>query len=86
MKTAKGGIFLTVSISMALISIGCEGAINNAVDGWAAFGYTLLALVILMLAIVFAALGVDAENEYRERENRKVKRAPTHSNDWRNAQ
>lgn len=85
MKTVKGAVLFFMSISLAIVALGCGNAIDGAANGWAMLGYTLLALAVFFVALVLAAIGVSAENERMEQESRKIKRIPHHTNEWRDA-
>lgn len=86
MKTVKGTVLCFISISIAVAALRCGNAINGASNGWGMLGYTLLSLSMLFTALILAIIGVSAENERIERENRKIKRVPHHTNEWRDAQ
>ena len=75
MKTAKGTVLCCMSISLAIVALGCGNAIEGATDGWVMLGYVFLALAMLFVALILAAIGVSAENE----------RIPHHTNEWRDA-
>ena len=85
MKTAKGTVLCCMSISLAIVALGCGNAIEGAANGWVMLGYTFLALAMLFVALILAAIGVSAENERMEQESRKIKRIPHHTNEWRDA-
>lgn len=85
MKTIKGTVLCCMSILLAIVALGCGNAIDSATNGWAMLGYTFLALAVFLVALIFAAIGVNAENERMEQENRKIKRIPHHTNEWRDA-
>lgn len=85
MKTVKGTVLCCMSILLAIVALGCGNAIDSATNGWAMLGYTFLALAVFLVALILAAIGVNAENEYMEQENRKIKRIPHHTNEWRDA-
>jgi hypothetical protein len=72
-----------MSISLAIVALGCGNAIESATDGWVMLEYTFLALAVFLVALILAAIGVSAENERMEQENRKIKRIPHHTNEWR---
>lgn len=82
MKTVKGTVLCFISISIAVAALGCGNAINGASNGRGMLGYTLLSVSMLFLAII----GVSAENERIERENRKIRRVAHHTNEWRDVQ
>ena len=85
MKTAKGTVLCCMSISLAIVALGCGNAIEGATGGWVMLGYTFLALAMLFVALILDAIGGSAENERMEQENRKIKRIPHHTNEWRDA-
>ena len=85
MKTVKGTVLWCMSISLAIVALGCGSAIESAANGWEMLGYTFLALAVFLVALILAAIGVNAENERMEQENRKIKRIPHHTNEWRDA-
>lgn len=85
MKTVKGTVLCCMSILLAIVALGCGNAIDSAANGWAMLGYTFLALAVFFTALILAAIGVSAENERMEQENRKIKRIPHHTNEWRDA-
>lgn len=86
MKTVKGTVLCFISISIAVAALGCGNAINGASNSWGMLGYALLSVSMLFTALIFAIIGVSAENERIERENRKIKRVAHHTNEWRDAQ
>ena len=86
MKTVKGTVLCFMSISLAIVSLGCGNAIEGAANGWAMLGYTCRALAVFFVALILAAIGVNAESERMEQESRKIKRIPHHTNEWRDAQ
>lgn len=85
MKTVKGTVLFCMSILLAIVALGCGNAIDGAANGWAMLGYTFLALAVFFTALILAAIGASAENERMEQENRKIKRIPHHTNEWRDA-
>lgn len=86
MKTVKGTVLCCISISLAIVALGCGNAIEGAAGGWAMLGYAFLALAMLLAALILAAIGVSAENERMEQESRKINRIPHHTNEWRDVQ
>ena len=58
MKTAKGTVLCCMSISLAIVALGCGNAIEGATGGWVMLGYTFLALAMLFVALILAAIGV----------------------------
>ena len=85
MKTAKGTVLCCMSISLAIVALGCGNAIEGAANGRAMIGYAFLALAVFLVALILAAIGVSAENERMEQESRKIKRIPNHTNEWRDS-
>lgn len=86
MKTVKGAVLCFISISIAVAALGCGDAINGASNGWEMLGYTLLSVSMLFTALILVIIGVSAENERIERENRKNRRVDHHTNEWRDTQ
>jgi hypothetical protein len=85
MKTAKGTVLCCMSILLAIVALGCGNAIESAANGREMLGYTFLALAVFLVALILAAIGVSTENKRTEQENRKIKRIPHHTNEWRDA-
>lgn len=85
MKTVKGTVLCCMSISLAIVALGCGNAIEGATGGWTMLGYAFLALAMLFAALILAAIGVSAENERMEQKSRKIKRISHHTNEWRDA-
>ena len=85
MKTVKGTVLCFISIPIAVAALGCGNAINGASNGWGMLGYTLLSVSMFFTALILAIIGVSAENERIERENRKIKRVHHRTNEWRDA-
>lgn len=83
MKTVKGTVLCCMSISLAIVALGCGNAIESVANGWEMLGYTLLSVSMLFTALILAIIGVSAENERIERENRKIRRVAHHTNEWR---
>ena len=52
---------------------GCGGAIENAANGWAMLGYTLLAIVLGCAALALAGLGLVVE---QRKEPQKIHKVP----------
>ena len=75
-----------MSILLAIVALGCGNAIDGAANGWEMLGYTFLALTLFFAALILTAIGVIAENKRMEQENRKIKRIPHHTNEWRDVQ
>ena len=86
MKTVKVTASSFIRISIAVAALGCGNAINGASNGWGMLGYTLLSVSMLFTALILAIIGVSAENERIERENRKIRRVAHHTNEWRDVQ
>ena len=86
MKTVKGTVLCFMSISLAIVALGCGNAIEGATNGWSMIGYTFLALAVFLAALILAAKGVNAENKRMEQESRKINRVAHHTNEWRDAQ
>lgn len=61
------------AIVLGLAAAGCGGAIENAADGWAMLGYTLLAIVLGCAALALAGLGLVAE---QRKEPQKIHKVP----------
>lgn len=60
-KKITGSVLSAGAIVLGLAAAGCGGAIENAADGWAMLGYTLLAIVLGCAALALAGLGLVAE-------------------------
>lgn len=45
-KRITGSVLSAGAIVLGLAAVGCGGAIENAANGWAMLGYTLLAIVL----------------------------------------
>ena len=86
MKSLKANVLCTLGIALAIFSVGCGDAIQKSQSVVAMFGYVFLSCSLLAAALVLCAIGVSSENEHIEQENRKVKRIPPHTNEWRDAQ
>lgn len=61
------------AIVLGLAAAGCGGAIENAANGWAMLGYTLLAIVLGCAALALAGLGLAAE---QRKEPQKIHKVP----------
>lgn len=86
MKTLEGTLLATGGIILAVLSVGCGSAIENATNGWSALFYVGLSVALLTASLILCAFGMNAENEYIERQNRKIKRVPHHTNSWRDTE
>ena len=60
-KKITGSVLSAGAIVLGLAAAGCGGAIENAANGWAMLGYTLLAIVLGCAALALAGLGLVAE-------------------------
>lgn len=60
-KKITGSVLHAGAIVLGLAAAGCGGAIENAADGWAMLGYTLLAIVLGCAALALAGLGLVVE-------------------------
>ena len=85
MKSLKANVLCTLGIALAIFSVGCGDAIQKSQSPVAMFGYVFLSCSFLAAALVLCAIGVSSEKRI-EQENRKVKRIPHHTNEWRDAQ
>lgn len=83
MKSLKANVLCTLGIALAIFSVGRGDAIQKSQSVVAMFGYVFLSCGFLAVALVLRAIGVSSENERIEQENRKVKRIPHHTNEWR---
>lgn len=83
MKSLKANVLCTLGIALAIFSVGCGDAIQKSQSTVAMFGYVFLSCSFLAAALILCAIGVSSERI--ERENRKVKRIPHHTNEWRDA-
>jgi hypothetical protein len=84
-KSLKANVLCAIGIALAIFSVGCGDAIQKSQSTVAMFGYVFLSCSFLAVALVLCAIGVSSENERIERENRKVKHIPHHTNEWRDA-
>lgn len=57
-KKITGSVLSAGAIVLGLAAAGCGGAIENAANGWAMLGYTLLAIVLGCAALALAGLGL----------------------------
>lgn len=62
-KKITGSVLHAGAIVLGLAAAGCGGAIENAADGWAMLGYTLLAIVLGCAALALAGLGLVMDTE-----------------------
>lgn len=72
-KKITGNVLSAGAIVLGLAAAGCGGAIENAADGWAMLGYTLLAIVLGCAALALAGLGLVAE---QRKEQQKIHKVP----------
>lgn len=87
MKTAKGTALMAAGVVAAIAAVACGDTINTLSDGWAMSAYVFVSLVLLLVALILCALGLNEENKYEEiGERRKIKRVAHHTNEWRDAQ
>ena len=73
-KKITGSVLSLGAIVLGLAAVGCGGAIENAATGWEMLGYTLLAIVLVCVALALAGLGL-TENQSAEK-GKKIHRAP----------
>lgn len=86
MKTAKGTVLSTLGITLAIAAVGCGDTINGCGSIAEMFGWTFLSCVLLAVALVLCALGMNSENEHADNERlKRLNRVPTHTNKWRDA-
>lgn len=52
-KKITGSVLSAGAIVLGLAAAGCGGAIENAANGWAMLGYTLLAIVLGCAALAW---------------------------------
>ena len=72
-KGITGSVLSAGAIVLGLAAAGCGGAIENAENGWAMLGYTLLAIVLGCAALALAGLGLVAE---QRKEPQKIHKVP----------
>lgn len=72
-KKITGSVLSAGAIVLGLAAVGCGGAIENAANGWAMLGYTLLAIVLGCAALALAGLGLVAE---QRKEPQKIHKVP----------
>lgn len=85
MKSVKGTILVIVGILFSIWSVGCGSSIESATTLGAGLFYTFLSVSLLAVALVMCALGVNAENEYEDRKNKKISRVTHHTSKWKDA-
>lgn len=85
MRTVKGAVLTMLGIVTAIVAVGCGDSINGASNGWTMIGWAFVSFVLLAAALVLVGLGSCADREACESEAKKLKRIPTHSNEWRDA-
>lgn len=66
-KKITGSVLSAGAIVLGLAAAGCGGAIENAANGWAMLGYTLLAIVLGCAALALAGLGLVWQSSGRSR-------------------
>ena len=86
MKTVRGNVLTILGIVAAIVAVGCGDSINGASNGWTMIGWAFVSFVLLAAALVLVGLGSCAEREACGSEAKKLKRIPTHSNEWRDVQ
>ena len=86
MRTVKGAVLTMLGIVTAIVAVGCGDSINGASNGWTMIGWAFVSFVLLAAALVLVGLGSCADREACESGAKKLKRIPTHSNEWRDAQ
>lgn len=72
-KKITGSVLSAGAIVLGLAAAGCGGAIENAANGWAMLGYTLLAILLGCAALALAGLGLVAE---QRKEPQKIHKVP----------
>ena len=72
-KKVTGNVMSAGAIVLGLAAAGCGGAIENAANGWAMLGYTMLAIVLGCAALALAGLGLVAE---QRKEPQKIHKVP----------
>lgn len=72
-KKITGSVLSAGAIVLGLAAAGCGGAIENAANGWAMLGYTLLAIVLGCAALALAGLGLVEE---QRKEPQKIHKVP----------
>lgn len=72
-KKITGNVLSAGAIVLGLAAAGCGGAIENAANGWAMLGYTLLAILLGCAALALAGLGLVVE---QRKEPQKIHKVP----------
>lgn len=72
-KKITGSVLSAGAIVLGLAAAGCGGAIENAANGWAMLGYTLLAIELGCAALALAGLGLVVE---QRKEPQKIHKVP----------
>ena len=85
MRTVKGAVLTMLGIVTAIVAVGCGDSINGASNDWTMIGWAFVSFVLLAAALVLVGLGSCADREACESEAKRLKRIPTHSNEWRDA-
>lgn len=76
-KKITGSVLSAGAIVLGLAAAGCGGAIENAANGWAMLGYTLLAILLGCAALALAGLGLVAEQRKEpQKEPQKIHKVP----------
>lgn len=87
MKSAKANVLCISGLLLGIVSVGCGDSIQSSGSVASMIGWVAVSCVCLAAAIVLCALGVNAENERMSKsEEKKIKRIPRHTNEWRDAQ
>ena len=71
-KKITGSILSLGAIVLGLAAMACGGAIENAANGWVMLGYTLLAIVLVCVALALAGLGLTESRSA----GKKIHKAP----------
>ena len=87
-KKITGNVLSAGAIVLGLAAAGCGGAIENAANGWAMLGWTMISLALGGVALILAALGISAGQPVPKRRNSPYGRidrthARTHEPDYR---
>lgn len=73
----------TVGISLGIASVLCGDGIKSSANLSQMIGFSVMSVVLLVAALLLIAFAnLIEQNEY-EAQNKKIKRVPTHSNEWR---